>query len=474
MHTEQFINGVPQQGSGPTVAIIDPSTETSIADVRTSTISDCLSALEAATAAFPAWAATAPRARGEVLRRAFDLMTAEADAIARLIVRENGKALTDARAEVTYAAEFFRWFSEEACRIEGDYRRAPGGANWIMVSRSPVGPSLLLTPWNFPAAMATRKIGPALAAGCTVVLKPAMETPLTALYLADLLTRAGAPPGTVNVILPDPPGDAVEALLADPRLRKLSFTGSTRVGSLLISQAARRVVNCSMELGGNAPFVVFADADIDAALDGAMIAKMRNAGAACTAANRFFVEAAVADEFTSRLADRMAAMTVGPGTGDGVQVGPLVSAAQRDRVASLVAEALRHGATVVRSGVVPDGPGYWSAPTVLADVAPDNPVLAGEVFGPVAPIVTFSDHDQLLSWCNGVEHGLVSYVYSRDINKAMRLAERLETGMVGLNRGLVSDPAAPFGGVKESGLGREGGHDGLLAFTETKYVAGVW
>jgi succinate-semialdehyde dehydrogenase / glutarate-semialdehyde dehydrogenase len=474
MHTDQFINGQFVKGSAHTVALLDPATEDQFAEVTTSSVEDCLSALDAANQAFSFWAATAPRVRGEVLRRAFELMTAEADAVARLIVKENGKALLDARSEVTYAAEFFRWYSEEACRIDGDYRRAPGGANWIMVSRSPVGPALLLTPWNFPAAMATRKIGPALAAGCTVVLKPAMETPLTAVYLADLLSRAGAPPGTVNVIVPDPPGDAVAALIGDRRLRKLSFTGSTRVGSLLLGQASRRVVNCSMELGGNAPFVVFADADIDAAIDGAMIAKMRNAGAACTAANRFYVEAAVADEFTSKLTARMVSLVVGPGTVDGVQVGPLVSAAQRDRVDAAIAGATAHGARVVGSGIVPDGPGYWSAPTVLADVAYDNPVLAEEIFGPVAPIVMFDDHDEMATWCNNVDHGLVSYVYSQDINKAMRLAERLETGMVGLNRGLVSDPAAPFGGVKASGLGREGGHEGLLAFTETKYVAGVW
>jgi succinate-semialdehyde dehydrogenase / glutarate-semialdehyde dehydrogenase len=472
--TKLLIDGEWRDGRAGTVAVVDPSTEQTLAEVAHASIEDCEDAVAAAHAAFPAWAATAPRARGEVLRRAFELMTAEADSLARLIVAENGKALADARAEVTYAAEFFRWYSEEACRIEGDYRRAPGGANWLLVSREPVGPALLLTPWNFPAAMATRKIGPALAAGCTVVLKPAGDTPLTAFALGDLLMRAGAPAGVVNVVVAEPPGPSVEAMIADTRIRKLSFTGSTRVGSLLLSQAAPRVLNCSMELGGNAPFVVYDDADVDAAIDGAMIAKMRNGGAACTAANRFFVERRVVDEFTSKLSARMSSLVVGPGAADGTQVGPLVSAAQRARVAGLVGMALDHGAAVAGVGSVPEGPGYWSAPTVLADVGRDNPILRDEVFGPVAPIVAFDDHDEMLSWCNAVPHGLVSYVFSRDVAKAMRLAARLETGMIGLNRGLVSDPAAPFGGVKESGLGREGGHDGLLAFTETKYVAGTW
>jgi succinate-semialdehyde dehydrogenase / glutarate-semialdehyde dehydrogenase len=474
MQTNLFIGGEWRAGRGGTLPVIDPATEAPIAEVAHASIDDCTDAVAAAHGAFPAWATTAPRVRGEVLRRAFQLMIDEADVLAHLIVSENGKALADARAEVTYAAEFFRWYSEEACRIEGDYRRAPGGANWLLVSREPVGPALLLTPWNFPAAMATRKIGPALAAGCTVVLKPAGDTPLTALALADVLARAGAPAGTVNVVIAEPPGESVAAMIADRRIRKLSFTGSTRVGSLLLTQAAPRVLNASMELGGNAPFVVYADADLDAAVDGAMLAKMRNGGAACTAANRFYVEAPVAKEFADRLAARMGSLVLGPGARDGVHLGPLVSAAQRDRVAGLVALAEDAGAKVHMRAEIPTGPGFWSPPVVLTDVAADNPLLSEEVFGPVAPIVAFDDHETLVDWCNAVPHGLVSYVYARDVGKAMRLAGRLETGMIGLNRGLVSDPAAPFGGVKESGLGREGGHDGLLAFTETKYVAGSW
>jgi succinate-semialdehyde dehydrogenase/glutarate-semialdehyde dehydrogenase len=343
-----------------------------------------------------------------------------------------------------------------------------------MVSRAPVGVSLLLTPWNFPAAMATRKIGPALAAGCPIVLKAASETPLTALALADLLQRAGVPDGVVNVVVPDPPGEAVSAMIAGGIVRKVSFTGSTRVGSLLLQQAAANIVNCSMELGGNAPFIVFADADIDAAVDGAMIAKMRNGGAACTAANRFFVEGPVVDEFTEKLASRMGSLVMGNGLDPATGVGPLVSAAQRDRVADLVDQAVAVGATIVIGGERPIGKGFMYPPTVLADVQPDNPILSTEIFGPVAPIVSFDDTDTVVTYANSVEHGLVSYVYGGDIRRAMRTAERLECGMVGLNRGLVSDPAAPFGGVKQSGIGREGGHDGLLAFTETKYIAGSW
>ena len=473
MFTDSFIGGR-WRPSANRYPVLDPATGESIAEVASASVSDCLDAVSAAHEAFPQWRATAPRARAEVLRRAFELMTAEAALLAELIVRENGKTLADARNEVTYAAEFFRWFSEEAVRIDGDYRTAPGGANWLMVSRSPVGVSLLLTPWNFPAAMATRKIGPALAAGCPVVLKAASETPLTALALADLLQRAGVPDGVVNVVVPDPPGEAVSAMIAGGIVRKLSFTGSTRVGSLLLQQAAANIVNCSMELGGNAPFIVFADADIDAAVDGAMIAKMRNGGAACTAANRFFVEGPVVHEFTDKLAARMGALVMGNGLDPATGVGPLVSAAQRDRVADLVDQAVAAGATIVIGGERPTGPGFLYPPTVLAGVQPDNPILATEIFGPVAPIVAFDDTDTMVNHANSVEHGLVSYVYGGDIRRAMRTAERLDCGMVGLNRGLVSDPAAPFGGVKQSGIGREGGHDGLLAFTETKYIAGSW
>lgn len=408
------------------------------------------------------------------MRKAFELMVAEHDRLAELIVRENGKVLADARAEVTYAAEFFRWFSEEAVRIDGDYRRAPSGANWLLVSREPVGVSLLATPWNFPAAMATRKIGPALAAGCTVVLKPASDTPLTALAICDILRRAGVPEGVVNVVVPDPPGDAVSAMLASGKVRKLSFTGSTRVGALLLAQAAERIINCSMELGGNAPLVVFDDADLDVAVDGAMLAKMRNGGAACTAANRFFVHDNVHDKFVDMFARRMSSLVLGHGLDTGTHVGPLISRAQQDNVASLVKGAVAGGATVVCGGKRASDRSFGYHPTVLTDVGFDAAILKEEVFGPVAPIVKFRDADDILTHCNAVEHGLVSYVFTRDVAKGLRFAEALETGMVGLNRGLVSDPAAPFGGVKASGVGREGGHDGLLAFLETKYVAGNW
>ena len=454
--------------------VVDPATERPIASVANASIDDCLAAVQAADQAWPAWRQTAPRQRGEILRKAFELMMARQRELAELISRENGKIVADAMAEVAYAAEFFRWYSEEAVRIEGEYRRAPSGAYWILVTRQPVGVALLVTPWNFPAAMATRKIGPALAAGCTVVLKAATETPLTALAVADILAEAGAPAGVVNVVVPDPPGPAVQAMLESGLVRKLSFTGSTRVGAQLLAQAAPRIINCSMELGGNAPFVVFADADLDAAVDGAMIAKMRNAGAACTAANRFYVERAVADEFTAALAGRMGALAMGPGLDPASAVGALVSSAQRDRVADVVDRLRRDGGSPVVGGERPAGVGFFYPPTVVAHVPSSSAVLGEEIFGPVAPIVAFDDVDTMLADANDVQHGLVAYVYSRDVGKAMRVAEALETGMVGLNRGLVSDPAAPFGGVKASGLGREGGHEGLLAFLEQKYVAGTW
>jgi succinate-semialdehyde dehydrogenase/glutarate-semialdehyde dehydrogenase len=385
-----------------------------------------------------------------------------------------GKVLSDARAEVAYAAEFFRWFSEEAVRIDGDYRRAPSGSNWLLVSRQPVGVALLATPWNFPAAMATRKIGPALAAGCTVVLKPAHDTPLTALAIADILRRAGVPNGVVNVVVADPPGPAVEAMLSSGKVRKLSFTGSTRVGSLLLAQAAQRVINCSMELGGNAPLIVCADADIDVAVDGAMLAKMRNGGAACTAANRFYVHDHVLSEFTEKFTARMAALQLGDGLDPATTLGPLVSRAQQQRVADAVAGAVSRGAKVLCGGSASTQPAFGYQATVLAGVSPYDEILQDEIFGPVAALVSYSDEQEMLSLANNVEHGLVGYVFTQDAARGMRIAEALETGMVGFNRGLVSDPSAPFGGVKASGIGREGGHDGLLAFLETKYVAGNW
>ena len=456
------------------IEVINPFDQSVVGTVPRANIRDCLAAVDEAHDAFPAWRTTAPRARAEMLRNAFELMVAEHDTLAQLIVRENGKVLADAKAEVTYAAEFFRWFSEEAVRIDGDYRRAPSGANWLLVSRQPVGVSLLATPWNFPAAMATRKIGPALAAGCTVVLKPASDTPLTALAICDILRRVGVPDGVVKLVVPDPPGDAVSAMLASGKVRKLSFTGSTRVGSLLLAQAAKRITNCSMELGGNAPLVVFDDADLDVAVEGAMLAKMRNGGAACTAANRFFIHESIHDKFVDMFARRMSSLVLGNGLDTGTHVGPLISRAQQDNVASLVEGAVAGGATVVCGGKRASDTSFGYHPTVLTDVGFDAAILKDEVFGPVAPIVKFRDVDDILTHCNSVEHGLVSYVFTRDVAKGLRFAESLETGMIGLNRGLVSDPAAPFGGVKASGIGREGGHDGLLAFLETKYVAGNW
>ena len=456
------------------IDVINPAYGTLVGQVHNATVGECLAAVDAAHDAFPGWKAAAPRQRGEILRRAFELMIESQEELARLITQENGKVLADARAEVAYAAEFFRWFSEEAVRIDGDYRRAPNGNNWLLVMRQPVGVALLATPWNFPAAMATRKIGPALAAGCTVVLKPAHETPLTALAVAEILTKAGVPEGVVNVVVADPPGPAVEAMLDGGKVRKLSFTGSTRVGSMLLAQAAKHVINCSMELGGNAPLVVFDDADIDVAVEGTMLAKMRNGGAACTAANRLFVHERIHDEFAERLTQKMAVLRLGDGLDLSTNIGPLVSFAQQQRVAQLVDKAKQEGARIACGGTVADDASFGYHPTVLTDVAFGSSILKEEIFGPVAPIVRFTDADDIVEHSNSVEHGLVSYIFTRDVGRGMRLAEALETGMVGLNRGLVSDPAAPFGGVKASGLGREGAHDGLLAFLETKYVAGNW
>lgn len=456
------------------IEVLNPATGLAIGTVDNASIADCLHAVDMANDAFVPWKNTVPRVRAEILRKAFDIMIAEQEELARTITLEMGKVLSDARAEVAYAAEFFRWFSEEAVRIDGDYRRAPSGSNWLLVSRQPVGVALLATPWNFPAAMATRKIGPALAAGCTVVLKPAHDTPLTALAIADILRRAGVPNGVVNVVVADPPGPAVEAMLNSGKVRKLSFTGSTRVGSLLLAQAAQRVINCSMELGGNAPLIVCADADIDVAVDGAMLAKMRNGGAACTAANRFYVHEQVLSEFTEKFTTRMAALQLGDGLDPSTTLGPLVSRAQQQRVADAVAGAVSRGAKVLCGGSASTQPAFGYQATVLAEVSPHDEILQDEIFGPVAALVSYSDEQEMLSLANNVEHGLVGYVFTQDAARGMRIAEALETGMVGFNRGLVSDPSAPFGGVKASGIGREGGHDGLLAFLETKYVAGNW
>jgi succinate-semialdehyde dehydrogenase / glutarate-semialdehyde dehydrogenase len=472
--TDLLIGGQWSAGRAGRMPVMNPATEDPITEVANASPEDALDAVAVAAEALPRWAARSPRERAECLRKAYELMVQRSDQLARLMVLENGKALRDARGEIAYAAEFFRWYAEEAVRIDGSLSIAPSGANRIMVIRQPVGVSYLITPWNFPAAMATRKIGPALAAGCTVLLKPAKETPLTALAVAEVLTEAGVPDGVVNVLPTTKPGPLTEAVLGDPRVRKLSFTGSTEVGRVLLKQAADYVTNCSMELGGNAPFLVFEDADVDAAVEGAFVAKMRNGGEACTAANRFYVHERVADEFGAKLSARLAALRVGPGLEDGVDLGPLVNADTRDKVASLVASATDAGATVLTGGDAPDRVGYFYSPTVLDSVPPGAGILATEIFGPVAPIVRFTADSEAIALANATEYGLVSYLYSTDLRRCLRVAEALEAGMIGVNRGVVSDPAAPFGGVKQSGLGREGAHEGLLEFTETKYIAVDW
>ena len=472
---ELFIGGrsVPASDGGR-FDVVDPATGEVLAEVADATVADAIAAVDAAAAAAPGWAATPPRERGETLRRAYELMTARAEDLARLISRENGKALPDARGEVAYAAEFFRWYAEEAVRVFGTVGTAPSGTNRILVQHQPVGVCVLVTPWNFPAAMATRKIGPALAAGCTTVLKPASDTPLTALALAGILADAGVPAGVVNVLPARRSGAVVAAMLHDGRVRKLSFTGSTEVGRILLREAADRVVNVSMELGGNAPFLVFADADLDAAVDGAMIAKMRNAGEACTAANRFYVEAPVAEEFARRLAARMADLRLGPGVDTGVDVGPLVNAEAVEKVDELVRDAVGRGAKALSGGRRPVRVGWFYEPTVLVDVPPDAELLREEIFGPVAPVVSFGTEQEAIDRANDTEYGLVAYVFTGDLARGLRVSERLEAGMVGLNRGLVSDPAAPFGGIKQSGIGREGGHEGVLDYLEAKYIATAW
>lgn len=473
--TDLYIDGKWVPGSeGKRIDVLDPSTEKKIASVANATVDDAIKAVDAASAAAAGWAATAPRARGEILRKAFELMVARADWFAELISLENGKALADAKGEALYAAEFFRWYAEEAVRITGEIGTAPGGANKMIVIQQPVGIAVLVTPWNFPAAMATRKIGPALAAGCTVILKPATETPLTAYAMAALLAEAGVPAGVINVLTTSTAGKVVGAMLSDPRVRKLSFTGSTEVGRVLIKQAADQVINCSMELGGNAPFIVFDDADLDAAVEGAMIAKMRNGGEACTAANRFYVQRGIADAFGKKLAERMSALQVGNGADPATKLGPLVNASTRDKVAELVTDATGRGAKIITGGKVIERAGYFYAPTVLTDIAPGSRVLTEEIFGPVAPIVVFDKEEEAIKHANDTEYGLVAYVFTKDLARGLRVSEKLESGMVGLNRGLVSDPAAPFGGVKQSGLGREGSHHGLAEYLETKYISTSW
>jgi succinate-semialdehyde dehydrogenase/glutarate-semialdehyde dehydrogenase len=454
--------------------VIDPATEEKLASVASATVEDAVAAVDAAHAAAAGWAATPPRARGEMLRRAYEIMVARKDDLARLITLESGKALAEARGEALYAAEFLRWFSEESVRILGEISVAPNGANRIIVQRQPIGIAVFVTPWNFPAAMATRKIGPALAAGCTTVLKPAKETPLTALAMASIFEEAGVPPGVVNVIPTLRSSKAVGAMLKDSRVRKFSFTGSTETGRVLLSQAAENVVKCSMELGGNAPFIVFADADLDNAVAAAMIAKLRNGGESCTAANRFYVEKPVAKEFARRFAAAMAGIKIGHGLEEGVMLGPMINADTRDKIDALVKDALSEGATLVTGGKAPEGKGFFYEPTVLADVAVNARILQQEIFGPVAPIASFEGEEEAIALANATEFGLVSFVHTRDLAKAMRVADRIESGMVGINRGVVSDPAAPFGGWKQSGVGREGAHDGLLEYLESKYIAVNW
>jgi succinate-semialdehyde dehydrogenase/glutarate-semialdehyde dehydrogenase len=456
--------------SGERMDVEDPATGEVIAGVADATVADGDAALAAAVAAQDNWAATPPRDRGEVLRRAFELITERADDLALLMTLEMGKSVPQSSAEIAYAAEFLRWFSEEAVRVHGRYSVAPAGGSRLLTMKQPVGPCLLITPWNFPMAMGTRKIGPAVAAGCTMVVKPASATPLSMLALAQILAEAGLPDGVLNVVTTSETGAVMEPLIRDPRLRKLSFTGSTQVGRTLVEQSAQRLLRVSMELGGNAPFLVFPDADLEAAVDGAMLAKMRNIGEACTAANRFHVHADVADEFTSRLADRMKGQRLGRGTEEGVDVGPLIDSGQRQKVEDLVGDAVQHGARVITGGQRWGDRGYFYEPTVLADVPDGSRILREEVFGPVAPVTTFSTDDEAVAAANDTEFGLVAYVFSRDLQRALTVSERLETGMVGLNTGIVSNPAAPFGGVKASGFGREGGFEGIDEYLETKYV----
>lgn len=456
--------------TGRTLTVDDPSTGEPLCEIADAGEREAMAALDAAAAAQESWAATPPRERGEILRTVYERMVDRADDLALLMTLEMGKPLAESRAEVLYAADFLRWFGEEAVRVSGRYSMMTQGGGRVLTMKQPVGPCLLITPWNFPAAMATRKLGPALAAGCTAILKPAKETPLSAFAVAQELQDAGLPPGVVNVVCGSSAAAIVAPLLADARVRKLSFTGSTEVGRLLIAQSAPQVLRVSMELGGNAPFIVFDDADLDAAVEGALLAKMRNNGEACTAANRFHVHESVAGEFAARLAERMGALRMARGTEDGSQVGPLINDAQREIVADLVTDAVDKGAQALTGGERPDGPGHFYPPTVLAGVPATARVLREEIFGPVAPVAAFATEDEAVAAANDTEFGLIAYVYTRDLGRAFRVVERLQTGMVGLNRGAISNPAGPFGGVKQSGFGREGGAEGIDEYLEIKYV----
>jgi succinate-semialdehyde dehydrogenase/glutarate-semialdehyde dehydrogenase len=467
-----FVGGEWRDGhaDGP-VAVEDPSTGETLVEVTNANADDAVAALDAAVEAQADWAKHPPRERGEILRRAFETITERLDGLALLMTLEMGKTIPESKAEITYAAEFFRWFSEEAVRIEGRYAVNANGKGRTLVMRQPIGPCVLITPWNFPMAMGTRKIGPAIAAGCTMVIKPAKQTPLSMLALARILEESGLPPGVLNVVTSSSSGEIMGPLISDPRARKLSFTGSTEVGRKLIEQSAENILKVSMELGGNAPFLVFDDADVDAAVEGAMIAKMRNVGEACTAANRFHVAGSLADEFTEKLAKKMGDLTVGRGTEEGSDVGPLIDSDQREKVSDLVKDAVGKGATAVVGGQERDGAGYFYNPTVLGDVPDDADLLSEEIFGPVAPVASFDGEEAAIAAANKTEYGLVAYVYTRDLNRALRVCEGLETGMVGVNQGMVSNAAAPFGGVKQSGFGREGGSEGIGEYLETKYVA---
>ncbi|MCR4512723.1 NAD-dependent succinate-semialdehyde dehydrogenase [Aeromicrobium sp. 50.2.37] len=469
--TQLFIGGSWRDaGGGSTFAVENPADGSTLVQVADATVDDGKAAIDAAVAAQAGWAKVPPRDRGEILRSAFETVTARADELATIMTLEMGKPLSESKAEITYGAEFLRWFSEEAVRISGRYSVAPNGATRLLTLKQPVGPCLMITPWNFPLAMGTRKIAPAIAAGCTMVVKPAGLTPLTMLWLAKVLEESGVPEGVLNVVTTKSTGEVMEPIIRDPRLRKLTFTGSTEVGRSLVEQSAEGLLRVSMELGGNAPFLVFGDADVDAAVEGAMLAKMRNIGEACTAANRFIVHADVAEEFSTKLAEKMAALKVGDGLEDDVKVGPLVEEKQRDKVAELVDDAVEQGATVLTGGQVPDGQGWFYPPTVLTDVPLSAKVTTEEIFGPVAPIFTFTDEDEALRLANDTEYGLVAYAFTTDYARAVRVYEGLETGMVGINQGIVSNPAAPFGGVKASGFGREGGAEGIEEYLETKYV----
>jgi succinate-semialdehyde dehydrogenase / glutarate-semialdehyde dehydrogenase len=469
--TGLFIGGEWRDGGGRRFAVEDPATGETVTEVADGGPEDAAAALDAATSVQADWAASPPRQRGEILRRAFELLTARSDDLALLMTLEMGKPLAESKAEVVYAAEFFRWFAEEAVRIDGRWSREPGGKGRLLTMKQPVGPCLLITPWNFPMAMGTRKVGPAVAAGCTMVVKPAQLTPLSMLALTQIMSEAGLPPGVLNVVPSTSASRTVGPLMSDQRLRKVSFTGSTEVGKKLVEQSAGNLLRVSMELGGNAPFLVFEDADLDAAVEGAMVAKMRNMGESCVAANRFHVQEAVAEEFAGRLAEKMGALRVGRGTEDGVDVGPLIDADQRGIVQELVGDAVDAGGKVLAGGNAPAGPGYFFEPTVISGVPETARILREEVFGPVAPVVPFASEQDGIDAANDTEFGLVAYAFTRDLGRALRLVEGLETGMVGLNRGLVSNPAAPFGGVKWSGYGREGGREGIEEYLYTKYVA---